>query len=64
MTSFNLKEENEEGFYDGSGNYVWKKEEKSMQEDAWLDNISEVTMKAASDAKVCDINIHNIRAWK
>lgn len=28
VTPFNLKEENEEGFYDKEGNYVWNKDDK------------------------------------
>jgi CD2 antigen cytoplasmic tail-binding protein 2 len=52
MTAFNLKDEKEEGHFDENGNFVWKKHERKVQEDAWLDNISETQIDQALHAKV------------
>ncbi|TDH73636.1 uncharacterized protein CCR75_008848 [Bremia lactucae] len=51
MTGFNLDEEKDEGHFDDDGNYVWSKEAKKVQEDAWLENISRQQMGAANSAK-------------
>jgi CD2 antigen cytoplasmic tail-binding protein 2 len=52
LMPFNLKDENEEGSFDNSGNYVWKQEEKKVMEDAWLEGVSSSTMTATLQAKV------------
>ena len=37
MEPFNLKNERTEGFFDETGNFVWKKEEGNA--DPWLDSL-------------------------
>lgn len=51
FTAFNMDDENEEGHFDEDGNFIWKKEEKSVQEEAWLDGLSEEQVEAAKAAK-------------
>ena len=46
-----MKEENEEGHFDGAGNFVWRKEEQAVQEDAWLENVSNADMNKALQAQ-------------
>lgn len=52
LSAFNLKEEKEEGHFDENGCFIWKEEEKVVQEDAWLQNVSSEEMQKAKRAKV------------
>lgn len=52
MTAFNMQDEKDEGRFDESGNFVWNAEDKKVQEEAWLEDISEEQMDAALNAKV------------
>ncbi|KAJ8574869.1 hypothetical protein ON010_g4344 [Phytophthora cinnamomi] len=45
MTAFNMEEEKDEGHFDADGNFVWDDEAKKMQEEAWLDGVSEQQME-------------------
>jgi len=45
ITPFNVDEEMEEGHYDESGNYHWKKRDKEEVRDAWLDNVDWTNVK-------------------
>ncbi|OQR97833.1 hypothetical protein THRCLA_06839 [Thraustotheca clavata] len=49
---FNLEEDREDGHFDNSGNFVWAKTEKAVQEDAWLDNVSAEDMEIAERAQI------------
>ncbi|KAG6612654.1 CD2 antigen cytoplasmic tail-binding protein 2 [Phytophthora cinnamomi] len=51
MTAFNMEEEKDEGHFDADGNFVWDDEAKKVQEEAWLDGVSEQQMGAAKHAK-------------
>ncbi|KAH7492076.1 hypothetical protein PRIC1_002450 [Phytophthora ramorum] len=51
MTAFNMEEEKDEGHFDAKGNFVWDDEAKKVQEEAWLDSVSEQQMGAAKNAK-------------
>ncbi|ETL29855.1 hypothetical protein L916_17065 [Phytophthora nicotianae] len=51
MTAFDMEEEKDEGHFDADGNFVWDDEAKKVQEEAWLDDISEQQMGAARSAK-------------
>ncbi|GMF38300.1 unnamed protein product [Phytophthora fragariaefolia] len=51
MTAFNMEEEKDEGHFDADGNFVWDDEAKRVQEEAWLDGVSEQQMGAAQHAK-------------
>lgn len=46
-----MDEEKEEGYFDDDGNFVWDEDSKKVQEEAWLDNVSEQQMNAAKNAK-------------
>ncbi|CAI2349107.1 unnamed protein product [Caenorhabditis sp. 36 PRJEB53466] len=49
ITAFNMKEDEEEGHFDESGNFIFKKKEKEIQ-DAWLDGIDwSLVKKRAGD---------------
>ena len=50
---FNLKGDEEEGFYDAGGTFVWRKDKDAVvQEDAWLeDNASEASLQATRAAR-------------
>jgi hypothetical protein len=39
ITPFNMKDELEEGYFDGSGMYIWNKKDGSEIKDSWLDSI-------------------------
>jgi hypothetical protein len=52
MTAFNMQDEKDEGHFDENGNFVWNAEDKKVQEEAWLEDISEEQMDAALNAKV------------
>lgn len=52
ITAFNMEDEEDEGHFDDAGNFVWNKEEKHVQEEAWLDGVSEEQIGAAMAAKV------------
>ncbi|XP_050681401.1 CD2 antigen cytoplasmic tail-binding protein 2 homolog [Leptidea sinapis] len=49
ITPFNMKEELEEGHFDGQGHYHWKKEKEIK--DSWLDNIDWVKVKGRPEDK-------------
>ncbi|KAL7680667.1 putative CD2 antigen cytoplasmic tail-binding protein 2/Lin1 [Plasmopara halstedii] len=51
ITRFDMDEEKDEGHFDDDGNFVWDIESKKLQEEAWLENISEQQMSAAMNAK-------------
>eukprot|EP00644_Phytophthora_capsici_P000937 jgi/Phyca11/121289/e_gw1.43.132.1 len=51
MTSFDMEDEKDEGHFDAEGNFVWDDEAKKVQEEAWLDDISQQQMGAAKSAK-------------
>ncbi|CAD6196357.1 unnamed protein product [Caenorhabditis auriculariae] len=44
ITAFNMKEDMEEGHFDDTGNFIFNKKEKDIQ-DAWLDGIDWSTVK-------------------
>ncbi|POM59471.1 hypothetical protein PHPALM_31800 [Phytophthora palmivora] len=46
-----MEEERDEGHFDADGNFVWDDEAKKVQEEAWLDDVSEQQMGAAKHAK-------------
>lgn len=52
MTAFNMEDEKEEGQFDENGHFVWNKEEKRVQEEAWLEDLSEEQIDGALHAKV------------
>lgn len=52
VTAFNMNDENDEGHFDDAGNFVWNKEDQRVQEEAWLDGVSEDQIGAALHAKV------------
>lgn len=47
-----MEDENEEGHFDEAGNFIWNQEEKSVQEEAWLNGLSEQQINAAKSAMV------------
>ncbi|KAG1707376.1 hypothetical protein DVH05_026567 [Phytophthora capsici] len=51
MTAFDMEDEKDEGHFDAEGNFVWDDEAKKVQEEAWLDDISQQQMGAAKSAK-------------
>ncbi|KAG7378836.1 CD2 antigen cytoplasmic tail-binding protein 2 [Phytophthora pseudosyringae] len=51
VTAFDMEEEKDEGHFDADGNFVWDDEAKKVQEEAWLDGVSEQQMGAAKSAK-------------
>ncbi|KAF1317077.1 Cd2 antigen cytoplasmic tail-binding protein 2, partial [Globisporangium splendens] len=51
VTAFNMNDENDEGHFDDAGNFVWNKEDTRVQEEAWLDGVSEEQIGAALHAK-------------
>lgn len=50
LDAFNMREENEEGKFDESGNYVRKAVDPDSKHDLWLEGISKKEMKRASEA--------------
>lgn len=52
MTAFNMNDEKDEGHFDENGAFVWNAEDKKVQEEAWLEDISEEQMDEALNAKV------------
>jgi hypothetical protein len=42
---FNLKGERDEGFFDTTGNFVWRKQRE--EPDAWIANMDEAAMEDA-----------------
>ncbi|KAK5096930.1 hypothetical protein LTR70_006312 [Exophiala xenobiotica] len=50
LDAFNMREENEEGKFDESGNYVRKAADPDAKHDLWLEGISKKEMKKASEA--------------
>lgn len=51
LDAFNLKEEEEEGRYDESGNFVRKATDPDAVNDSWLDGLSKKDMKRAREAQ-------------
>lgn len=51
LDAFNLKEEEEEGKYDESGNYVRKAVDPDAVNDSWLDGLTRKDMKRAREAQ-------------
>lgn len=51
MTAFNMEDEKDDGHFDDAGNFVWDDESKKVQEEAWLDDVSEQQIDAAKSAK-------------
>ena len=51
LDAFNLKEEEEDGRYDESGNYVRKAVDPDAVNDTWLDGLSKKDMKRAREAQ-------------
>ncbi|KXS94727.1 hypothetical protein AC578_1683 [Pseudocercospora eumusae] len=51
LDAFNLKEEEEEGRYDESGNFVRKAVDPEAVNDNWLDGLSKKDMKRAKEAQ-------------
>ncbi|KAG7395112.1 CD2 antigen cytoplasmic tail-binding protein 2 [Phytophthora boehmeriae] len=51
MTAFNMEDEKDEGHFDDKGNFVWDDDAKKVQEEAWLDDVSEQAIGAAKSAK-------------
>ncbi len=61
MTAFNLKEENEQGHYDASGNFIWNKEDAVIrQEDAWLE-VSDKQIHGAFQAQQAKLQQENMQ---
>lgn len=52
FTRFDMSDEQDDGHFDEAGNFVWNAEDRSVQEEAWLDGVSEDQMGAALRAKV------------
>lgn len=50
LDAFNMKNENEEGKFDESGNYVRKAVDPDAKHDVWLEGISKKEMKKANEA--------------
>ncbi|DBA04656.1 TPA: LOW QUALITY PROTEIN: hypothetical protein N0F65_012239 [Lagenidium giganteum] len=51
ITKFNMDDEKDDGHFDAEGNFVWNKEDLKVQEDTWLDDVSEDQINAARHAK-------------
>lgn len=51
LDAFNLKDEEEEGRFDESGNYVRKAADPDAVNDSWLDGLSKKDMRKAKDAQ-------------
>lgn len=51
LDAFNLKDEEEEGKFDESGNYVRKAADPDAANDSWLDGLSKKDMKRAREAQ-------------
>ena len=51
LDAFNLKDEQEEGRYDESGNYVRKAADPDAVNDSWLDGLNKKDMKRAREAQ-------------
>lgn len=47
MTAFNLEEEEEEGYFDASGNYFLNKKDENHEGDNWLDDAGQYVPKSA-----------------
>lgn len=47
-----MNDENDEGHFDDDGNFIWNKEDTRVQEEAWLDGVSQEQIGAALHAKV------------
>lgn len=58
MEPFNLKEERETGFYDESGNYVFR-DEKHQEVDAWVADLDEATMVRIFGFCTMILNLHS-----
>lgn len=52
ITPFNMKEEMEEGHFDGDGHFQWKKEKEVK--DHWLDNLDWIKIKHQTEKKQDD----------
>ena len=50
LDAFNMRDENEEGKFDDSGNYVRKAADPDAKHDVWLEGISKKEMKKAQEA--------------
>lgn len=50
LDAFNMREENEEGKFDESGNYVRKAVDPDAKHDIWMEGISKKDMKKANEA--------------
>ncbi|GAB9463961.1 Cd2 antigen cytoplasmic tail-binding protein 2 [Globisporangium polare] len=46
-----MNDENDEGHFDDDGNFIWNKEDTRVQEEAWLDGVSQEQIGAALHAK-------------
>lgn len=51
ITPFNMKDELEEGYFDGSGMYIWNKKSDGEVKDSWLDSIDWMTVKPKGKPK-------------
>ncbi|TYZ64705.1 hypothetical protein PybrP1_011058 [[Pythium] brassicae (nom. inval.)] len=51
VTAFNMEDEKDDGHFDSDGNFVWRRDERRVQEDAWLDGVSDDQIGAARQAK-------------
>jgi CD2 antigen cytoplasmic tail-binding protein 2 len=52
LTPFNMKDELEEGYFDGSGMYIWNKKDASEIKDSWLDSIDWMSVKKVDPSKM------------
>nr|CCA20426.1 conserved hypothetical protein [Albugo laibachii Nc14] len=50
FTSFDMKDEKDDGKFDKNGHFVWNKEENNIQEDAWMEGYTEEQMESARKA--------------
>lgn len=50
FTSFDMKDEKDDGRFDENGHFVWNKEEKNVQEDAWMEGYTEEQVERARKA--------------
>jgi len=57
---FNLKDERDEGHFDETGNYVWRKEQE--EPDAWLANMDEAAMENAIGEAAAALKVLRPRA--
>ncbi|EPE07460.1 lin1 family protein [Ophiostoma piceae UAMH 11346] len=51
LMAFNMREEQEEGAFDESGNFVRKAMDPDAQHDRWMDGVSKKQMKRAAEAR-------------